>query len=181
MTVKIRHDRGPGEAHNQARALTEISALWKSALSESQRDYYQTFFEEAKAEYQQQILEYRATGCYKPSDTFEKIAGSNVWVRKREHEKNALERELAGYESVTFLPRPPEEDEAYQKRLEESKARRKQKLQLEAEARRLQKGESDGGRTKVASRRKSSTRQRRTRTDGNDEGEESATSFKEDE
>jgi SRSO17 transposase len=146
MTAKIRHDRGPNEAHNQARVLTEISAIWRSALSDAEREYYQTFYEQAKAEYQDQLLEYRATGRYRPSDAFEKVDGSGVWVRKKPHVKNALERELAGYETFAFLPRPPDEEEAYQRRLEASKERRKQKLRLEAAARRLQrKAASDQG------------------------------------
>jgi hypothetical protein len=143
MTAKIRHDRGPNEAHNQARVLTEISAIWKSALTDSEREYYQIFFEDARSEYQRQLLEYRATGRYTPSETFEKIDGSNIWVRKKPIEKNALERELAGYDSFNFLPRPPDEEEAYQRRLEESKERRKQKLRLEAEARRRLQGTND--------------------------------------
>jgi hypothetical protein len=139
MTAKIRHDRGPNEAHNQARVLTEISSIWRSVLTDSERQYYQTFCEDAKVECQTQLLEYRATGRYRPSETFEKIDGTNIWVRRRPDEKNSLERELAGYETFSFLPRPPDEEEAYQQRLEESKERRKQKLRLEAQARRMQK------------------------------------------
>jgi hypothetical protein len=139
MTAKIRHERGPNEAHNQARVLTEISSMWRSVLTNSEREYYQTFCEDAKAEYQTQLLEYRATGQYRPSDTFERIDGTNIWVRRKPEEKNALERELAGYETFHFLPRPPDEEEAYQQRQEESKERRKQKLRLEAEVRRKQK------------------------------------------
>ena len=136
MTAKFRHDRGSSEPHNQARALTEISALWSSELTEEERDYYQSFYEEAKAEYQVQCLEFRATGHFTRSENFEKIPGSNnVWVRKAWAEKNDLERELAGYETLSFLPRPPEEDEAYQKRLELSRERRKLKLRLLAQER----------------------------------------------
>jgi hypothetical protein len=39
-----------------------------------------------------------------------------------------LEREISGYETVKFPPRPPELDEDYNRRLEEGKRKRKLKL-----------------------------------------------------
>jgi hypothetical protein len=48
-------------------------------------------------------------------------------VRIAWHEKNGLERELATYDTVSFPLRPPQHDEAYEKRRLESAKRRKLK------------------------------------------------------
>jgi hypothetical protein len=53
-----------------------------------------------------------------------------LWTRQKLHEKNALEREIAGYETVIFPRRPPEMDEAYHQRMKESLERRKQKTRV---------------------------------------------------
>ncbi|GKY95424.1 hypothetical protein MPSEU_000503900 [Mayamaea pseudoterrestris] len=127
MTNKIRHDR-PHEPHNQPRVVQEISTYWKSVMTDAQRDEYNDFADQVRQEYTDQLCEFRATGTYTPSERFEKKPGANVWVRKRVHEKNALERELDTYESYSFPPRPAELDEAYRKREEASKQRRKLKL-----------------------------------------------------
>jgi hypothetical protein len=127
MTTKLRHDR-PNEHHVQTRAMQEISSLWKSTLTEKERTYYNDLCDEARRLYKDQQLEYRATGQYTASDAVGKLQGANVWVRIPWHEKNALEQELDTYESYVFPVRPPELDQEYERRLTESKRRRKLKL-----------------------------------------------------
>jgi hypothetical protein len=56
--------------------------------------------------------------------------GAGLWVRKNMSEKNALEREIATYDTVVFPMRSPEFDEEYRKRDQESKERRKRKLRI---------------------------------------------------
>lgn len=96
-------------------------------MSDSDRDYYNNFCREAREEYDYQYREYRATGHYTPSRTFEKVESVGPWVRIAHEEKNALEREIAAYDTVLFPMRPPEFDEDYRKREEESKRRRRLK------------------------------------------------------
>lgn len=127
MTTKIRHDR-PDEPHNQIKVVKEISKIWKYGISEQDRDYYNEFAREAREEYQEQHREYRATGQYTKSKTFKRLDGNGPWVRVAMHEKNGLEREIESYDTVQFPPRPPEMDEAYKQREEESKRRRKEKI-----------------------------------------------------
>jgi hypothetical protein len=97
-------------------------------MNDSDRLYYNDFSVDARKEYLNQQIEYRATGSYTPSKEFTKLDGVNVWVRAAWHEKSGLEREIVGYESVTFPKRPPEFDEEYERRSEKSKLRRKLKL-----------------------------------------------------
>lgn len=125
MTTKIRHDR-PNEPHNQTQVVKEISTMWKASLTQAERDYYNNFADEARDEYKRQDMEYRATGHYTPSETFEKVEGAGLWVRRKWHEKNELERELAGYESHSFPPRPPELDEEYKRKEVERREKRKE-------------------------------------------------------
>jgi hypothetical protein len=95
-------------------------------MGEEDRNYYNDFAVDAKREYEQQVVEYRATGTYTPSKEFDKLEGVNVWVRR--HFQNGLERELCKYTTCHFPKRPPEMDEAYERREERSKLRRKLKL-----------------------------------------------------
>jgi hypothetical protein len=124
MTIKVRHDR-PDEPHQQTKVVQEISKIWRYGMSEGEREYYNNFAYEAQKEYQRMHCQYRATGKYTPSLRFEKLQGVGPWVRIPWHEKNALERELATYESISFPPRPPILDDAYeQRRLEGIRRRR---------------------------------------------------------
>jgi hypothetical protein len=138
MTTKWRHDR-PNERHHQARVVQEISKIWRFSVTEEDQKYYHDFVEEARREYKKQRMEYRATGVYTPSETIEKMEGAGLWVRKNLEQKNALEKEIAGYESVSFPLRPPEYDDEYKKRDEESKQKRKLKRQCELEEKRKNK------------------------------------------
>jgi hypothetical protein len=52
---------------------------------------------------------------------------SGPWVRIPYEAKNALEKEIETYEQVIFPPRPVELEEVHEKRLEESKKKRKEK------------------------------------------------------
>lgn len=126
MTTKIRHDR-PDEPHNQVKVIREIAKIWKYGILEKDREYYNEFAREAREEYQEQHREYRATGKYTPSKTFKRLDGTGPWVRVAAHEKNVLEREIESYDTVQFPPRPPELDDVYRKREQESKRRRKEK------------------------------------------------------
>ncbi|EEC46945.1 predicted protein [Phaeodactylum tricornutum CCAP 1055/1] len=126
MTTKMRHDR-PNEQHSQTRVVQEISKMWRIGLSDEERQYYADFCEQARVEYKQQDLEFRATGTFKPSEEFVREAGVGLWVRKTWKKKNVLEKEIAQYDTVKFPMRPPEFDEAYKKREIESKRRRKLK------------------------------------------------------
>ena len=139
-TTKWRHDHA-NERHHQARVVQEISKIWRVALTDREREYYNTFVDEARAEYKRQHMEYRATGLYTPSDTFERIEGAGLWLRKRMEEKNELEREIASYETVVFPARPPEYDEEYRKREEASRLKRKEKLKREVQEKRRKKGD----------------------------------------
>ncbi|KAL7578308.1 hypothetical protein ACA910_012719 [Epithemia clementina (nom. ined.)] len=128
MTTKLRHDR-PHIPHNQTAVVQEISKLWRIALSDADREFYVQFSEEARKEYDLMHLEYRATGTFRPSRKFQRLEGVGPWIHKQPQDRNALEREIASYQTVQFPPRPKELDEAYERRQEESKRRRKLKLQ----------------------------------------------------
>ena len=156
MTCKHRHDH-PNVPHNQTKVVQEISKLW-NGLSGNERSYYLEYAREAKMDYQSQLDEFQATGTFHPSERFERLGdGQGPWVRKRWAEKNALEREIATYETVVFPARPPEMDEAYYKRRDEGLQRRKERLRVEALA-------ANGGKV----RRK---RKRRNKLEDEKEGE----------
>ena len=126
MTAKIRHDR-PNVPHNQTAVVQEISKIWRIGLSDADREFYTNFSEEARKEYELQHLEYRATGAFRPSRKFERVEGTGPWIHARPEDRNDLEREISRYTTVQFPPRPPELDEAYERRLIESRRRRKLK------------------------------------------------------
>jgi hypothetical protein len=134
MTTKLRYERRH-ERHSQTKVILEISKMWSMALTEEERTYYNSFCEELRNEYKRQHMEFRATGYYTPSNKFERLDGAGLWVRKNAHEKNALEREIATYDTVVFPMRPPEFDEEYRRREQESKEKRKAKLRSMAKGR----------------------------------------------
>jgi hypothetical protein len=140
MTTKFRHDRGPEAPHYQTAVVQEISRLWRNQLSTKEQQHYHTMSEEIRLEYQQQVIEFRATNTFRPSDRHVKLAGGQgPWVHKGAAQRNQLETEVAGYDTVVFPPRPPSRDKAYQEREEASRLKRKRKLQLEAQQRKLRK------------------------------------------
>jgi len=112
MTTKVRHGR-PNERHDQIKVVKQISKMWKYGLSGKDRAYYNDFAREARVEYQKQHTEFRATGTYTPSVSFEKIGGDGPWVKSAYHEKNALEREIGTYDRVKFPPRPENFEEPH--------------------------------------------------------------------
>jgi hypothetical protein len=142
MTTKIRHDR-PNEQHQQTKVIKEISNIWKHGMTDGDREYYNEFAREAREEYVKLHQEFRATGRYQPSRRFEKLQGVGSWVRSRWEEKNGLERELSTYETVLFPLRPPQMDEAYEKRRLEGLSNRKRRQKEEA-AKKRARGD-DGG------------------------------------
>lgn len=135
MTTKLRYQR-PHERHSQAAAMKEISQLWRTTLRDAERQWYNEFCEQVRAEYAHQRLEFRATGHYQPSQRFERVQGANLWVHTQECDKNDLEKEIAGYDTVVFPLRPPQFDKEYKQREIASKERRKQKLKAERRAKR---------------------------------------------
>ena len=142
MTTKIRHDN-PNRPHDQIAAIRWISSMWNE-LPSRQKEHYVIMAKEGRMEYEDRVLEYRATGDWSPYTTFtrlttnkngvdcrglnERSTGSNgPWVRMPYAAKNPLEREIDTYEQVIFPPRPVGSEEAYEKRVEESKKKRKEK------------------------------------------------------
>ena len=123
MTTKIRHDR-PKVHHNQIKVVREISKIWKYGMSDADRDYYNIFAKETREEFEKQHAEYRATGSFKPSKVFKRLHGDGPWIRIAYHEKNALEREITGYDTVKFPPRPVEMEKPFWvKKIEKARAR----------------------------------------------------------
>ena len=133
MTTKIRHDR-PDEPHDQSRVMLEISRMWRLALSDADRKYYNDFADDCRREYRHMQREFRATGHYTASDLFQRVNGTGLWVHRMEHEKNDLEHEIATYDTLVFPARPPEMEEDYKRREKASNERRKAKLRAEREA-----------------------------------------------
>jgi hypothetical protein len=128
MTTKIRHDR-INERHDQTRIVQEISKMWKHGLTDADREYYNKFCLDVRQEYKKQHMEFRATGYYTPSTTFERNTdGAGLWVRKKIHEKNRLELEIATYDTVKFPLRPPSFNDEHKRRELESRRKRKEKL-----------------------------------------------------
>ncbi|KAL3937917.1 MAG: hypothetical protein SGBAC_007065 [Bacillariaceae sp.] len=125
MTVKIRHDR-PNIPHDQSRVVSEIAKNWRVGMSEEEKAYYNQFAAEAKQEYDQQVVEYRATGSFRPSHSFSRLEGTNIWIRK--HFQNGLEKEISQYPTAQFPKRPAAFDEAYNQREERRVLRRKLKV-----------------------------------------------------
>lgn len=142
MTTKIRHDR-PNEIHNQIKAVQEISKLWRVTLNDIDRKYYNYFSDEARKEYRNQHMEYRATGYYTVSTTFQKLNNAGVWVKINWNDKNDLEREIATYKTVIFPRRPPELNNEYIQREYESKQRRSLKLKRILHEKNIQKKGND--------------------------------------
>jgi len=130
MTAKVRHDR-PNAHHNQPIVVKEISKIWSLTMSDSDQEYYSRFTREAQQEYKQQYREFRATGGYRKSRKFMKLAdGKGPWVRIQPEKRNALEREIAGYDNLVFPVRPATASKpAWEKEREEAAVRRLEKTQ----------------------------------------------------
>ena len=117
MTTKFRHDRGPDAEHSQSATMQEISRMWRIDLRTKEQEHYTKMSEDLRKEYQEQMLEYRATDTFRPSERFIKLGnGQGPWVHKRPEERSQLEAEIAGYDTVVFPPRPPSKEEEYLKR-----------------------------------------------------------------
>ena len=109
-----------------SQVVSEIAKIWRVGMSEEEKAYYNQFAAEAKKEYDQQVVEYRATGSFRPSHNFTRLEGTNIWIRKQF--QNGLEKEISNYDSCQFPKRPPCLDEAYNQREERSILKRKLKL-----------------------------------------------------
>ena len=144
MTTKLRHDN-PDRHHNQISAVRRISSMWNN-LKEKEREHYVQLAKDARSDYEDQLMEYRATGQWSVSTKFvrlknkngvernrttaERSTGSNgPWVRLPYTEKNELEKELETYEQVIFPPRPAGMEEEHEKKIKEQKQRRRKKIQ----------------------------------------------------
>ena len=104
MTTKLRHDRGPDVEHSQAEILQQISHHWRVVLKEKEQEHYNRMVQEIRQEYQEQMLEFRATDAFRPSERFIKLGdGQGPWVHKNPEERNELEAEVASYETVGKL------------------------------------------------------------------------------
>mmetsp|Transcript_15384 Transcript_15384/g.42666 ORF Transcript_15384/g.42666 Transcript_15384/m.42666 type:complete len:321 (+) Transcript_15384:106-1068(+) len=125
MTVKMRHDR-PNERHDQTKVVQQLAKIWRVGMSQDEREYFTKFADDARKEFEQQVIEYRATGSYKPSKYFKRIENTSVWVRK-DH-PSPLEEEICSYETVQFPKRPPELDGEYEEREIRGIVKRKLKI-----------------------------------------------------
>ena len=149
MTTKFRHDRGIEAEHSQTAAMQEISKIWRNQIKEAEQEYYNEMALEIRKEYQDQVLEFRATNSFRPSARFIKLGdGQGPWVHKQPDERNALEAEVASYDTVVFPPRPPSKDKEYSERERQSKERRKEKQRLEAKERQARKRALGGAQRK---------------------------------
>lgn len=140
MTTKLRHDRGPDATHSQTAVVQEISRLWRNNMTQNDQDYYNKMAELIRQEYLQQMIEFRATDSFRQSEKFIRLGnGLGPWAHRKPEDHNALEKEVAAYDTVIFPPRPPSKNEAYAEREKQSKFRRKEKLRMEAEERKARK------------------------------------------
>jgi len=148
MTTKVRHDN-PHRVHNQIAAIRWISSMWNE-LSPRDRTHYVNLAKDARTEYEERLLEYRATGSWSPYTTFTRLmtnkngvdcrgmnerstGSSGPWVRIPYEAKNALEKEIETYEQVIFPPRPVELEVVHEQRVEESKKKRREKRKRKLE------------------------------------------------
>ena len=69
MTIKLRHDR-PNTPHDQTKVVQEVSKLWRIGLTDDERTYYNQFANDARDEYNRQMIDFRATGSYTPNHEF---------------------------------------------------------------------------------------------------------------
>ncbi len=144
MTTKLRRDN-PNRHHNQINAVRKISSMW-NAMSDGERGYYKRLAKDATKEYEDRLIEYRATGSWAPYSVIERLSrnkngveviveegrtgSQGPWVRKEpREERNELEVELEGYEQVIFAPRPKEMEEEHERKVRESKERRRRKCE----------------------------------------------------
>lgn len=141
MTTKIRHDR-PHVQHNQIKVVQEISKIWKFGMSTADRQYYVDFARESRLEYERQSSEFRATGGFTPSTTFQKMQGGGPWVRIALHEKNSLEREIATYQTVKFPIRPSASQKpSWESHREESQRKERERQKLREQKKQKQREE----------------------------------------
>ncbi|KAL7536271.1 hypothetical protein ACHAXR_007037 [Thalassiosira sp. AJA248-18] len=146
MTTKLRHDN-PNRPHNQITAVRRISSMWNN-MPLKEREHYVKLAKDARNEYEERLMEYRATGQWAPFSTIgrldnnknsmitrtavERNAGGNgPWVRIPFEQKNELERELDSYEMVIFPPRPAGTEEEHEKKMKDSQERRMKKIKEE--------------------------------------------------
>jgi hypothetical protein len=144
MTTKLRHDN-PDRHHDQISAVRRISTMWHR-LSDVDRDHYVRLARDARTEYDERLLEYRATGHWSPYTAFERLTknrngvvcrttherstGSNgPWVRMPYEMKNDLEREIDAYEQVIFPPRPVGSEGGHERIMSERRKRRRERIQ----------------------------------------------------
>ena len=134
MTTKLRYDTYKRNEtkrirHDQTKMVQEISSMWKSSLDDTDREYYHHFYIALKLEYQQQLMEYRATGYYTPSTKYiRNHINVGLWTHLVTSEKNPLELEIATYETIQF-PSTHLDDAAQLRRIQISQEKRKLKLQ----------------------------------------------------
>ena len=124
FTAKFRHDSGLGgggdasaegcgepQSHRQALVLKDASDVWNNRLNDSDRKYYGDLIDAAKAEHEEQVAEYKATGHYRPGRVLERVHPDvNLWVNADRAGRSDFEREVSGfgiafYEALAALQR----------------------------------------------------------------------------
>ena len=114
-------------------------------MPQKERVHYKQLAKDATREYEDRLIEYRATGSWTPYTSFERLTrnrngvevadrgpgNQGPWVRLPSEEKNELECELDTYEQVIFPPRPKEMEEEHERKVRESKAKRRRKIEEE--------------------------------------------------
>ena len=117
-------------------------------MPRKQREHYTKLARDARAEYQNRLMEYRATGHWATFTTIARLGnnkngeisrtavernsgGNGPWVRIPYSEKNDLEKEIDTYDQVIFPPRPEGMEEEHERKMAESKERRRKKIQEE--------------------------------------------------
>ncbi|KAL3823747.1 hypothetical protein ACHAXA_004840 [Cyclostephanos tholiformis] len=143
MTTKLRRDN-PDRHHDQISAVRRISMMW-NRLSDAGRDHYVRLARDARSEYDERLLEYRATGGWSPYTVIQRLStnrngvvcrtsderstGSNgPWVRVPYDMKNELEREIDTYEQVIFPPRPAGSEGVHERIMSERRKRRRERI-----------------------------------------------------
>mmetsp|Transcript_6940 Transcript_6940/g.15841 ORF Transcript_6940/g.15841 Transcript_6940/m.15841 type:complete len:286 (+) Transcript_6940:78-935(+) len=78
MTTKLRHDN-PSRHHNQISAVRRISSMWNN-MTDKGRDHYVRLAKDARKEYEEKMMEYRATGHWHPFTTFNRLDNNKGWT-----------------------------------------------------------------------------------------------------
>ena len=119
--------------------------MW-NGMSKKDRNHYVQLAKDARTEYEERLMEYRATGNWAPFSTIIRLENNKngvvcrstleritygPWVRIPLEQKNELEKELEAYDQVIFPPRPAGMEEEHETRVKESLEKRRKKIREE--------------------------------------------------